>query len=225
LNQNNQPEEPMKITYLRSSIVWLLFVLVTGVSMSSCSSGSIQRPNIIAASWQNPDHPVNSYSKLLVIFYDDDEKVRAETERGAVDEMLLLGAEAMASVDIEPDIDKLEDFANVISLLNETGSDALMTVEFVEFKEGYRGTSDGFTAAWLVAAAIDDNLRRAVWGASIVDRTASDLASMEVSLWDAASGMKVWTATTDIQTYDDNKRDSKKFADVVIEEMKVLGYL
>ena len=215
----------MKITYLRSSILSLLFVLATGISMSSCSSGSIQRPNIIAASWQNPEQPVNSYSKLLVIFYDEDEKVRAEAERGAVEEMALLGTEAIASIDIEPDIDKLEDTTTVISLLNETGSDALMVVEFIEFKEGYRGTSDGFTAAWLVAAAIDDDLRRAVWGASIVDRAASDLASMEVSLWDAASEKKAWAATTEIQTYDDNKRDGKKFADVVVEEMQKLGYL
>ena len=215
----------MKITYLRSSILSLLFVLATGISMSSCSSGSIQRPNIIAASWQNPEQPVNSYSKLLVIFYDEDDKVRAEAERGAVEQMALLGAEAIASIDIEPDIDKLEDPARVISLLNETGADALMAVEFVEFKEGYRDMSDGFSATWLVAAAIDDDLRRAVWSASVVDRVASDLASLEVSLWDASSEKKAWTATTDIQSYNDNKRDGKKFADVIIEEMRVLGYL
>ena len=77
----------------------------------------------------------------------------------------------------------------------------------------------------MVIAAIDDDLRRTVWAASGVDRAGSDLASLEVSLWDAESETKVWAATTDIQTYDSNERDSRKFADVVIEELTKQGYL
>jgi hypothetical protein len=100
-----------------------------------------------------------------------------------------------------------------------------MAVEFVEYKEGYRTTSQEYAAVWLVAAAIDDDLRRTVWAASVADRAASDLASLQVSIWDAGSEKKVWAATTDIQTYDDNERDSRKFADVVVNEMKNLGYL
>jgi hypothetical protein len=139
--------------------------------------------------------------------------------------MQQLGVKAHASVDSEPDIEKLEDPARVASLLDEVGADALMAVEFVEYKEGYRTTSQEYAAVWLVAAAIDDDLRRTVWAASVADRAASDLASLQVSIWDAGSEKKVWAATTDIQTYDDNERDSRKFADVVVNEMKNLGYL
>lgn len=207
-------------------LLTLATVLLTVTnSISGCSSTDVQRPDLVVASWQNPDHPVIRYDRLLVIFYENDKEVRAEGERGASEQMQQLGVKALASVDSEPDVEKLEDPARVVSLLNEVGADALMAVEFVKYKEGYRTTSDGFSAAWVVAAAIDDDLRRTVWAASVADRLASDLASLEVSIWDAGSEKKVWAATTDIQTYDDTKRDSRKFADVVVKEMKEVGYL
>ena len=208
----------------RLSLFGPLVFVAFGI-LASCSSGEILRPDVIVASWQNPDTPVIAYKKLLVIFYDNDEKVRAETERGAVDKMRTLGADAAASVDMEPNIDNLEDSARVISMLDEVGADALMSVEFVEFKEGYRTRSDGMVAAWLIATAIDDDLRTIANVASVADRAASDLASLEVSLWDAESNQKVWSATADIQTYSDNQGDSQKFAEVVIQEMKKQGYL
>lgn len=194
-------------------------------SIAGCSSTDVQQPDVIVASWQNPDQPVTRYEKLLVIFYESDQVVRAESERGASVQMQRLGAKAIASVDSEQDIRKLEDPARVVSLLNEVGADALMAVEFVEYKKGYRTASDGYTAAWLVAAAIDDDLRRTVWAASVADRVVSSLASLEVSIWDAVSEKKVWAATTDIQTYGNNERDSGKFVDVVVKELKELGYL
>lgn len=215
----------MKIARI-CGVLTLVTVLATVTNtISGCSSTDIQQPDVVVASWQNPDQPVTRYDEILVIFYENDQEVRAEGERGASAQMQQLGAKAFASVDSEPDIEKLEDPARVVSLLNEVGADALMTVEFVEYKAGYRTASDGFSAAWLVAAAIDDDLRRTVWAASVADRLASRLASLEVSIWDAGSEKKVWAATTDIQTYGNNQGDSRKFADVVVKELKELGYL
>lgn len=215
----------MKIKRFCRALTLTTALLIVINWISGCSSTDVQRPDVIAASWQNPEHAVTSYDKLLVIFYENDNEVRAEGERGASQQMQQLGVKAHASVDSEPDIEKLEDPARVASLLDEVGADALMAVEFVEYKEGYRTTSQEYAAVWLVAAAIDDDLRRTVWAASVADRAASDLASLQVSIWDAGSEKKVWAATTDIQTYDDNERDSRKFADVVVNEMKNLGYL
>ena len=72
---------------------------------------------------------------------------------------------------------------------------------------------------------IDDDLRRAVWATSVADRALSSLASMEVELWDLQSETKVWAGTTNVQTYDNVKSDTKRFTEIVVKDLSSNGFI
>ncbi len=178
-----------------------------------------------SVSWINPDFEIRPYDTVLVVFYEGDAELRLQAENYFADNMEAVDVKVLASSQFEPDVTTLEDADKVIPLANEHGAEALFTVEFKGFEEGYRPPSAGYSAAWLAAAVIDEDLRRAVWATSIADRALSSLASMEVRLWDIAEETKVWAATTNVQTYDNVKRDTKRFTEQIVLELRQQGLL
>lgn len=176
-------------------------------------------------SWINPDFEIRPYDKILVVFYEGDAQLRQEAEKYFADNMTETGVEIIVSSQFELDITALEAANTVISLANEHGADALFTVELKGYEKGYRPPSKGYSAVWLAAALIDDDLRRAVWATSVADRALSSLASMEAELWDIGEETKVWAATTNVQTYDNVKKDTKRFTKHVVLELRKQGLM
>jgi hypothetical protein len=218
----------VRLMFARTGVLTLFFLL--GLLVAGCSSTTPQASSDGTAdtkafqgeqvvSWLNPDVEPQRYEKMLVIFYEEDVALRREAEAYFATNMAQHGVEVIASSALEPDIDALEDTAAVIAMAAAQGAEALITVEFKEFKKGYRPNSDGYAAAWVAAALIDDSLRRAVWATSVADRVASSLASMEVRLWDLGTETKVWAGTTNVQTYDSVKSDTKRFSRMVAKDL------
>ena len=192
--------------------------------VAGCASSKMNVSNVIEASWQNPDHEIKKYEKVMVIFYEQDQDIRVDGENQFSEQLKKYKTTCISSNSLQKDVNELENADNVISLLDQNQVEALVAVEFKEYKKGYRPMKEGYSVAWLAAAVIDDDLRRAVWATSVADRVASDLSSMEVSLWDSQSKIKVWSATTDVQTYGEVKGDAKTFTDIVAKELQKLGY-
>lgn len=178
-----------------------------------------------SVSWINPKMSARPYKTMLVIFYEEDAALRAEAEAYFAENMATVGVKVIASSKLQPDLEVLESADAVISLATAQGTEALLTVEFKGFEKGYRPPSAGYTAAWLAAAVIDDSLRRAVWATSVADRALSSLASFEVRLWDIEEETKVWAATSNVQTYDNVRRDSRRFTSQMVQKLGQDGFI
>ncbi|MEH6584503.1 MAG: hypothetical protein V7754_21405 [Halioglobus sp.] len=214
----------------------LASMLMIGLGLSGCSStapkddsdgvvvtSSSQGEQVV--NWINPDFEAKPYATLLVIFYDEDALLRRQAEAYFLKDMAKHNVKVIASSAVELNVVRLEDSLNVVNLAEAQGAQAVITVEFKEFKKGYRPPSKGYGVAWLAAALIDDDLRRAVWATSVADRALSSLASMEVELWDLQSETKVWAGTTNVQTYDNVKSDTKRFTEMVVKDLSSNGFI
>jgi hypothetical protein len=196
--------------------------------LASCATTSL------VDTWRNPDMPaVKGYHKLLVSSTGRDINERQVYEDVMVAELRQHGVEAVASYPLmrtgERDRGKALD-----SAVKQSGSDAVLSVRttMVEQKTsvvpGYVSGYPGYPDFWYPPAFHEWNMN-GYYGTRMLYEPptiiAYTVATMQVNLFDVASGKLTWAAS--LETTEPGKvlAVSRDVARIVVEKLKKLGLI
>jgi len=193
------------ITAARLCSICQLVMMV--VLLAGCSSLKV------VETWHKPVAQVHHYQKLMILGIGNDENLRKTFENIVVDEFRRGLVTAVASHTILPDLEKTNR-EGVVAAVHAAGCDAVLTT---------RAMSVGDTS---VTQQGPNGAVGVVYGAApMVNRHGFLKATLQSSLFDAASTELVWTATVKTDDADREARVSRDLAKFFLEQLRKDGFL
>jgi len=182
-------------------------IVIMLVMLAGCSSLKVME------TWHKPASQVHRYQKLMVLGIGNDETLRKTFENIVVDEFRRALVTAVASHTILPDLDKT-DREGVVAAVKSAGCDAVLTT---------RAMSVGDSS---VTQQGPGGTMGVVYGAApMANRHGFLKATLQSSLFDAASTELVWTATVRTDDADREARVSRDLAKFFLEQLRRDGFL
>ncbi|MFZ4857231.1 MAG: hypothetical protein ACOYL3_12625 [Desulfuromonadaceae bacterium] len=196
--------------------VRISLIFLSMVALSGCASVSLLH------SAKDPAVPVKQYKKLLVVGIAERPQMRQVFEEVFAGEVRKGGADAIASYSITGVNDKLSRAA-VVEAVKKSGADGVITTRLV-------GSSK--KSAVRTGFVMVDRGVNAFYGASVsyaefvhqpVEVVTSTQVSIETNLFDAGTGMMVWSGTSSAVNPEGIINVSTQVADIAIKAMKKDG--
>jgi hypothetical protein len=120
----------MRLTNIASIVAISAFALVAG-----CSSAN---KTVITGSWDNPDHSVSSFDKILILGISENQSSRAVVEQSVADELGTAGFTAVTAIQnfTQAELDVMRDNQDLAKeRLAEIGVDAVLVMSVLDIKE------------------------------------------------------------------------------------------
>jgi len=182
-------------------------IVIMLVMLAGCSSLKVME------TWHKPASQGHRYQKLMVLGIGNDETLRKTFENIVVDEFRRALVTAVASHAILPDLEKT-DREGVVAAVHAAGCDAVLTT---------RAMSVGDSS---VTQQGPNGTVGVVYGAApMANRQGFLKATLQSSLFDAASTELVWTATVKTDDADREARVSRDLAKFFLEQLRKDGLL
>jgi len=182
-------------------------IAIMPVMVGGCSSLKVME------SWHKPAAQGHPYHKIMILGIGHDETVRKTFENIVVDELSRGLVSAVASHTILPDLDKTTR-EGVVAAVKTAGCDAVLTTRAMSVGDS-TVTQQGPNGAVGV-----------VYGAAPVANRYDFLkATLQSSLFDAASAELVWTATVKTNDAEREARVSRDLAKFFLEQLRKDGFL
>jgi hypothetical protein len=198
--------------------VGMFLVLLLLSSLTGCASVSLQD------SWKDPGATTKQYRKLLIVGLAEKAQMRQVFEEVFASEAVKKGVVGIASytitgVDTKPSRESLE------KAVKKSGADAVVTTRLVGYKKdsdvrtGFVLTSHGTTAMYGVPVSY------ATFVHQPVEVTTSTKAAIETNLFDAETGLMVWSVTTRAVDPEGIITITRDVADIAIKALAKDGLL
>jgi len=209
----------MRLTNIASTLVISAFILVAG-----CSSAN---KTVITGAWNNPDHEIEDFAKILVLGISENQSSRAVVEQTVVDELVLEGFTAVtASQNFTPqELTAMKDDHDLAKKrLEEIGVDGILIMSVLDVREETYYVP-GTTSYYPTASYPYYGGYYGYWG-----RTYTTVSSpgyyeqtvsifLESNLYDLESDVLVWSAQSKTQDPSSVQALADNFARVLVDEL------
>ncbi len=209
----------MRLTNIASTLTISAFVLVAG-----CSSAN---KTVITGAWDNPDHNIEDFAKILVLGISDNQSSRAVVEQTVADEFGTVGFSAITAVqNFTPEelAAMREDRELAKKRLQEIGVDGVLVMSVLDVKEEtyyvpgtttYQPTMaypyyGGYYGYW-------GRTYTTIHSPGYYEETVSIF--LESNLYDIETNSLIWSAQSKTQDPSSVKALADNFARVLIDEM------
>lgn len=198
--------------------VRILLIFLSMVALSGCASVTLLH------SAKDPSATPKQYKKLMIVGIAERPQMRKVFEEVFAGEVRKSGADGIASYSVTGVNDKLSR-DSVVAAVKKTGADGVVTTRLI----GSTKTSDTRTGFVMVDRGIDSFYGIGVSYAEFVHQpvevVTSTQAFIETNLFDAGTGMMVWSGTSSAINPEGIITITTTIADNVIKALKKDGLL
>lgn len=194
-------------------------IFVVAINLVACSSA----PHQVESENMAPDWRGVPYNNLLVTGIYEDRAYRISSEITFSDELKSKGIKASPGYETLPQLNSLDDSAEVSRLLASQGFDALLTVATTQLNDEYTYRDALQTRGWVYLLG-----GRPGAGTStgiLISSLASGTYALHIALWDAKTQKPVWQATTHSVFQDTTEDEIKTLAELVIQKLRGKGLI
>lgn len=171
-----------------------------------------------AAGWSG-----RAYSNLLIIGAYDDRAYRVGAETVFAERLEADGVAAAPSYDLIPELDALENDAELAGRLEAAGHDGVLTVATLD--EGYDYDLGDYYATRGMVYLLGGRPGAGTDMGSFLAWAGSGLYSLYVGLWDTATMRPVWQMTTNSESTGSESGDTQALAEFVAGTLRKKGLL
>lgn len=196
------------------SLVWLA-LLATVVML-----GTGATKHRIEDRWTDPDYERKEHRKLLIIAITEDREARAIFEDRFVSHLRGKRIEGVTSRTMAPDLAAIDDSERerIIKAIEEQQIDGAISVRTVPLK----GQSEAeWAEAWKKKVRSDETLRQLIEESLPLSRQKGGKYGVEVALWDAKSGNRIWGGRTNPYTREQMKNGAADFVQFVMYALEI----
>jgi hypothetical protein len=195
-------------------LVWigLLAVIVT--------LGTGASKHRIEDRWTNPEVERREHKKLLVIAITDDRQARGIFEDRFVSHLRGKRIECVTSRTLAPDLTNIEETQReqIIKAIEEEGIDGAISVRAVPLKG--LGEEE-WAQAWKQEVRGGGTVRQLIEESLPPSEKKSKNYGVEVALWDAKTGARIWGGRTNPYTRDQMKNGAADFVQFVMYALEL----
>lgn len=179
----------------------------------------------LAERWTNPDFEPRHFKKLLVVAITPNDEVRKNFENQFVSHLRGKGIEAVTSHSMVPDLGAVDpaDLQEILGLIDERQIDGAISVRAVplEKKESQTAWAD----AWAAQVRSNQLLRELIEQTLPAAGNKAKSYGLEVTLWNAEDGRRVWAGRTDPYTVGQMRKGAAEFVQYVMHGLDLDGMI
>ena len=197
-----------------SRLVWLA-LLATVVML-----GTGATKHRIEDRWTDPDYERKEHRKLLIIAITEDGEARAIFEDRFVSHLRGKRIEGVTSRTMAPDLAAIDDSERerILNAIEEQQIDGAISVRAVPLK----GQSEAeWAEAWKKKVRGDETLRQLIEESLPLSTQKGGKYGVEVALWDAKSGNRIWGGRTNPYTREQMKNGAADFVQFVMYALEI----
>jgi hypothetical protein len=175
--------------------------------------------------WTNPDHEPRHYQKLLVVAITPNTEVRKNFENLFVSHLRGKGIEAVTSHSMVPDLGAVDaaDLQEILRLIDERRIDGAISVRAVPLAKKESATQ--WADDWAGQVRSSELLRELVEKTLTAAGQKAKSYGLEVALWNAEDGRRVWGGRTDPYTVGEMRKGAAEFAQFVMHGLDLDGMI
>ena len=175
--------------------------------------------------WTNPDHEPRHYTKLLVVAITPNTEVRKNFENLFVSHLRGKGIEAVTSHSMVPDLGAVDaaDLQEILGLIDERKIDGAISVRAVSLAD--KDAETAWADDWAGQVRSNQLLRQLVEQTLSAAGKKAKRYGLEVALWNAEDGRRVWGGRTDPYTVAEMKKGAAEFAQFVMHGLDLDGMI
>jgi len=179
----------------------MLACLALGCSSSSNSS--------LVGEWRDPSPTHGPYRKVLVLALEPRQDLRRTYEDALVRELRQRGTVAIESYTLLPLSSEHVDRDTVIKAVADSGADAVIVTRLLKMESRVVGGSPAYTpptTSLYGYQATGSYYQPVGYGDNALQAYSSKVATLETSLFDAATARLIWSGTTETFDADEAQR-------------------
>jgi len=195
-------------------LVWLV-LLATIVTLGTGAS-----KHRIEDRWTDPDYERKEHRKLLVIAITEDSEARAIFEDRFVSHLRGKRIEGVTSRTMASDLANVDDSEReqIIKSIEEQEIDGAISVRVVPLKSQNEAE---WAASWKQEVRNDETLRQLIEESLPLSAQKAGKYGVEVALWDAKSGNRIWGGRTNPYTREQMKKGAADFVQFVMYALEI----
>ena len=170
--------------------------------------------------WTNPDIERREHKKLLVLAITDDREARGIFEDRFVSHLRGKRIECVTSRTMAPDLTSIDEVQReqIIKAIEERGIDGAISVRAVPLKG--QGEEE-WAQAWKQEVRSGGTVRQLIEESLPLTGEKSKKYGIEVALWDAKTGNRIWGGRTNPYTRDQMKNGAADFVQFVMYALEI----
>ena len=170
--------------------------------------------------WTNPDIERREHKKLLVLAITDDREARGIFEDRFVSHLRGKRIECVTSRTMAPDLTSIDEVQReqIIKAIEEQGIDGAISVRAVPLKG--QGEEE-WAQAWKQEVRSGGTVRQLIEESLPLTGEKSKKYGIEVALWDAKTGNRIWGGRTNPYTRDQMKNGAADFVQFVMYALEI----
>lgn len=195
---------------------YLFLLLLATLVMNTCSTAPRHE---IKSENRDPDWDVDPFNKILVIGVYDDKSFRISNESVFAAELSEKAVSASPSYELFPNLDALDDEAEIREALAGKDFDAILTIATIDAGDDY--DTEGWNTQYNIFSILGSD-RGAHWTqlAGQLDYYESGKFVLDIGLFDSKTLKPVWNATTESYSQEGASEQVKTIADFMIKVLK-----
>jgi len=200
------------------------FVLLAAVAaLLLLGPGASERK--LVERWTNPDFEPRKFQKLLVLAITPNDEARKNFENQFVSHLRGKGIEAVTSHSMVPDLKAVDpaDLQEILRLIDERQIDGAISVRAVPLKQ--KQSEAEWAAAWSEQVQSPKRLRELIEPTLPIAGPKARSYGVEVALWNAENGQRVWGGRTDPYTAEGMRKGSAEFVQFVMHFLDLDGMI
>jgi hypothetical protein len=194
--------------------------LLLGVAVATLILGSGAKGHKLVDRWSAPDFEHRRFQKLIVLAITHDEDVRKVFENRFVSHLRGKRIEGVTSYSLVPDLAAVDEPQRraVLQAIDQEQIDGVISVRAVPLK----GRSEAeWGESWRREVAGSQTIRELVEQSLPLTETKSKKYGVEVSLWDAGDGGRIWAARTDTYTVEGMRKGAADFVQFTMYALEI----
>jgi hypothetical protein len=201
------------------------FVLLASVAVLLVLGPGAAPERKLVERWTNPDHEPRHYEKLLVVAITPNTEVRKNFENLFVSHLRGKGIEAVTSHSMVPDLGAVDaaDLQEILRLIDERRIDGAISVRAVPL--GKKESATQWADDWAAQVRSSELLRELVEKTLTAAGQKAKNYGLEVALWNAEDGRRVWGGRTDPYTVGEMRKGAAEFAQFVMHGLDLDGMI
>jgi len=177
----------------------------------------------VAKSWTTPDLGTgNEVKKILVVGITSNRETRRHFENRFVSHLRGRGYDGATSHSLVEDLGRIENRRVVLDKIAELGIDSAISVRLVPLADR---TAKEWFEAWDAALERETTLKQLIGEALPDSETKTRWYGIEVVLWEAGSGRRLWAARTGAHTMKQLRKGAGDFVQDVLGSLKLARLL
>ena len=201
------------------------FVLLASVAALLVLGPGAAPERKLVERWTNPDHEPKHYQKLLVVAITPNTEVRKNFENLFVSHLRGKGIEAVTSHSMVPDLGAVDpaDLQEILQLIDEQQIDGAISVRAVPLPN--KDAETAWADDWAGQVRSSQLLRQLVEQTLPAAGQKAKRYGLEVALWHAEDGRRVWAGRTDPYTVAEMRKGAADFAQYVMHGLDLDGMI